>query len=177
MRIVFETFITECLQFFWIYDLIGQDIAHHSSCLKSLLSDACRLLFLDVPTYNRLIAKNLRNSGEACWWWPSIPKDHNPAPENSQRQGWTKIDKIDVNWNIRINFSVIKSVATALRDRKADIGDEKYSHKFFKIFKLSLYLHLRNLRFGNHRFATIFNTMRFFDRTEEIGRASCRERV
>ena len=63
---------------------------------------------------------------------------------------------------------MIKSVATALRDRKADIGDEKYSHKFFKIFKLSLYLHLRNLRFGNHRFATIFNTMRFFDRTEEI---------
>ena len=29
-------------------------------------------------------------------------------------------------------------------------------------------MHLRNLRFGNLRFATIFNTMRFFDRTEEI---------
>ena len=51
-------------------------------------------------TYNRLIAKNLRNSGETCRWWPSIPKDHNPTPENSQRQGWTKIDKIDVNWKI-----------------------------------------------------------------------------
>ena len=51
-------------------------------------------------TYNRLIEKNLRNNGEICRWWPSIPKDHNPAPENSQRQGWTKIDKIDVNWKI-----------------------------------------------------------------------------
>ena len=56
--------------------------------------------FTDTPTYNRLIAKALRNNGETCRWWPSIPKDHNPAPENSQRQGWTNIDKIDVNWKI-----------------------------------------------------------------------------
>ena len=62
----------------------------------------------------------------------------------------------------------ISMVATALRDRKADIGDEKYSHKFFKIFKLSLYLHLRNRHFGNRCFATRFNAMRFFDRTEEL---------
>ena len=63
--------------------------------------------FADTPTYNRLIAKDLRNNGETCRWWPSIPKDHNPAPENSQRQGWTNIDKIDGNWKNRINSSVI----------------------------------------------------------------------
>ena len=61
----------------------------------------------DTLTYNRLIVKNLRKSSEIYQWWPSIPKDHNHAPENSQRQGWTKIDKIDVNWNNRINSSVI----------------------------------------------------------------------
>ena len=55
---------------------------------------ACMLLFLDAVTYNRLIASNLRNNGETCRWWPSIPKDHYSAPENSQRQDWTKISKI-----------------------------------------------------------------------------------
>ena len=46
------------------------------------------------PTYNRLIARNIRKNGETRRWWPSIPKYHYSAPENSQRQGWTKIGKL-----------------------------------------------------------------------------------
>ena len=45
-------------------------------------------------TYNRLITRNLRKNGETGRWWPSIPKYYYSAPENSQRQGWTKIGKI-----------------------------------------------------------------------------------
>ena len=70
--------------------------------ITNWLSIYYMVLFPDTPTYNRLIAKDLRNNNETCRWWPSIPKDHNSAPENSQRQGWTKIDKIDVNWKIGV---------------------------------------------------------------------------